>query len=311
MTDVNVFVHQSDILHIFGVSESGLPLTSMKRWLSFQIIQFCEGTRMNLGIAVYPHNSIRDFTHRRYDLESPYVESVWLQVKTGRGHPFLIAFIYRSHSSTLVWFDEFAVMMDRVQNSKHHNEILLLGDFNIDMLKPNPAWVSTLSLFNLHQCVQSPTRVTSTASTLIDHIYVSNPDRLIRTHVPITSMSNHYPVCCTLSCQIPKVKAGKHTTVTYFDAGTFLCDLSNTSFDAIYGLGDADEALDHFYKLFLLKLLVYDKHVPVRRQRVKNMSLPPWLTTDIRQAMKQRDRFKKEKNYPEFKKQRRHVKYLA
>ena len=68
--------------------------------------------------------------------------------------------------------DEFVVIMDRVQNSKHHNEILLLGDFNINMFKPNPAWVSTLSLFNLHQCVQSPTRVTSTTSTLIDYIYI-------------------------------------------------------------------------------------------------------------------------------------------
>ena len=48
---------------------------------------------MNLGIAVYPHNSIRDFTHRRYDLECPYVESVWLQVKTGRGPPFLLVIL--------------------------------------------------------------------------------------------------------------------------------------------------------------------------------------------------------------------------
>ena len=119
-------------------------------------------------------------------------------------------------------------------------------------------------------------------------------------------MSYHYPVCCILSCQIPKAKAGKHTIVTYrsykyFDAGTFLCGLSNTSFEAIYGLTDPDEALAHFYKLFLL---VYEKHVPIRRQRVKNMSLSPWLTTDIRHAMKQMGRFKKEKNYPEFKKQR-------
>ena len=34
------------------------------------------------------------------------------------------------------------------------------------------------------------------------------------------------------------------------------------------------------------------------------MSLSPWLTVDIRQAMKQ-------KNYPEFKKKRRPVKYLV
>ena len=37
VTDLNVFVYQSDILHIFCVSE-------------FQIIQSYEGTRMNLGI---------------------------------------------------------------------------------------------------------------------------------------------------------------------------------------------------------------------------------------------------------------------
>ena len=78
----------------------------------------------------------------------------------------------------------------------------------------------------------------------------------------------------------------------------FFSDLRNTLFDAINGLSDPDEALAHFYQLFLL---VYDKHVPIRRQLVKNMSLPPWLTIDIRQARKQRDRFKKAKNYPGFK----------
>ena len=51
------------------------------------------------------------------------------------------------------------------------------------MFKPNPAWVSFLSLFNLHQCVQSPTRVTSTTSTLIDYIYVSNPDVVLMSFI--------------------------------------------------------------------------------------------------------------------------------
>ena len=39
-----------------------------------------------------------------------------------------------------------------------------------------------------------------------------------------------------------------HHCNKHFDAGTFLCDLSNTSFDAIYGLSDPDEALAHFYQ---------------------------------------------------------------
>ena len=126
----------------------GLPLKSVTRWLAFQIIQSYEVTRMNLGIQ---------------GSRSMFI----ILFKTGRGPPFLI---YRSPSSTLVWFDEFVVMMDRVQNSKHHNEILLLGDFNSS--NPIQHGLSTLSLFNLHQCIQSPTRVTSTTSTLIDHNYI-------------------------------------------------------------------------------------------------------------------------------------------
>ena len=156
VTDVNVFVHRSDILHIFGVSESRLTSYVSDEVVSipnYSILRRDADEPGHTGIAVYVHNSIRYFTHKRYDLESTYVESIWLQVKTGRGPPFLIAFIYRSPSSILEWFDEFVVMMDRIQNSKHHNEILLLGDFNIDMFKHNPAWVSVLCLFNLHQCV--------------------------------------------------------------------------------------------------------------------------------------------------------------
>ena len=93
MTDVNVFVHQSDILHIFGVSESRLTSYVSDEVVSipkYSILRRDADEPGHTGIAVDVHNSIRDFTHMRYDLESTYVESIWLQVKTGRGPPFLI-----------------------------------------------------------------------------------------------------------------------------------------------------------------------------------------------------------------------------
>ena len=175
VTDVNVFVHQSDILHIFGLSES--KLTS---YVSDEVV------------------SIPNYSILRRDADEPGQQGSRCMFIVLFGNSLIGAMIwnlrmskafgFRSKqeetllssypsfievpTSTLVWFDEFVVMMDRVQNGKHHNEILLLGDFNIDMFKPNPARVSTLSLFNLHQCVQSPTRVTSTTSTLTDLIYI-------------------------------------------------------------------------------------------------------------------------------------------
>ena len=57
-------------------------------------------------------------------------------------------------------------MMDRVQDCKLN--VILLGDFNTDMQKSNPAWDFTISLFGLDQMITSPTRITHHFSTLID-----------------------------------------------------------------------------------------------------------------------------------------------
>ena len=51
------------------------------------------------GMAVYVHKTIRVFTSRPFDLETVRVESIWLQVKTGRGPPIFLAFIHRNPSS--------------------------------------------------------------------------------------------------------------------------------------------------------------------------------------------------------------------
>ena len=35
---------------------------------------------------MYVHDTIRDFTSRRFNLDYVHVESIWLQVKTGISH---------------------------------------------------------------------------------------------------------------------------------------------------------------------------------------------------------------------------------
>ena len=43
---------------------------------NYSILRRDADERGPAGIAVYVHNSIQDFTHRRYDLESTYVENI-------------------------------------------------------------------------------------------------------------------------------------------------------------------------------------------------------------------------------------------
>ena len=89
MTNVNAFVIQSNVLHIdfFGVSE--YRLTSCLLRDEVLTIPNCSGT------AVHVQDSVRDFTCGRYDSESVHVESVWFQVKSGRGPAFLLRFIIK------------------------------------------------------------------------------------------------------------------------------------------------------------------------------------------------------------------------
>ena len=52
-----------------------------------------------------------------------------------------------------------------------------------------------LDSVNLVQIITTPTRVTAKSETLIDHIYTSNPDCIIKHSVPCYAASDHYPVC--------------------------------------------------------------------------------------------------------------------
>ena len=83
--------------------------------------------------------------------------------------PFLVGFLYRNPSEPANWTDKFVSMMDVVWLES--KEIIFMGDFNIDLSKTNKPWTDVFSLFNLSQTVSSPTRVTPSSKTLIDHIY--------------------------------------------------------------------------------------------------------------------------------------------
>jgi endonuclease/exonuclease/phosphatase family metal-dependent hydrolase len=50
--------------------------------------------------------------------------------------------------------------------------------------------------------LSEPTRVTKESKTLIDHIYITNLEKLQESHVVQYSVSDHYPVCMTRSEQI-------------------------------------------------------------------------------------------------------------
>ena len=235
---------------------------------------------------------------------------MWLEIQT-RKSSILVGYIYRNPASTFDWYDQFVTMMDRVQGCNVN--VVLLGDFNTDMQKSNPAWDSTKSLFGLNQMITSPTRITPHSSTLIDHIYTSDTSIVSNILVPATGISDHFPVCCTLSVKTVKPVLNVHSSIVYrcfkqFDERAFLMDLHVIPFKNVYNFSDPNVALSHWIDLFLD---VINKHAPLKKKRVKQQTLPPWLNTDIKQAMLLRDKCRKQKKFVEYKQQRNRVNYLV
>ena len=67
-------------------------------------------------------------------------------------------------------------MMDAA--SMEAKETLLLGDFNIDLLRQNSPWTNLISTYHLRQVITRSTRVTASSESLIDHIYASDVNRI-------------------------------------------------------------------------------------------------------------------------------------
>ena len=323
--ELKVFISQQSP-HILGISETKIELeeteqetkiTSETLYIpGYTLIRrdLDRSVPLHTGIAVYIHNSIIKHVKRRIDLETGPIECIWLEFKKGQGHVEIIGNIYRNpKSDPSFWIDNFINLMDVID--ANNKNVTILGDFNLDLTRSqtswNLKWTTTTALFNLMQLVKECTRITPTSSTLIDHIYTNNTNMIRDVEVIGFGRSDHKSILCTLSYKISKPKKDGHTSVEYrclkhFVESDFFLDLHNAPFHLVYNINDASLSLDHFLNVFYT---IVDRHAPLRQQRVKHQTLPPWMTQEIIDAMAQRDFIEKHKgrNDQDYKKQRNKV----
>ena len=230
------------------------------------------------------------------------VEALWLEIKPFKSKTFLVCFVYCPPNSAINWTENFEHMLETSHNEG--KELLLLGDFNID-LSPNAqipkSWTDLLQLFSLSQLIQEPTRETKNSSKLIDHIYVTCTfkNNISAVGVPKFTISDHYPVCITLKTNVNYSKKHKHICIQYRDykhfvKENFISDLYNSPLlNNIDQVCNPQNAVSLWINTFQT---IYDKHVPIKRKRVKHFSPPCWINADIKSAMRQRDLYKRNGN---------------
>ncbi|KAK3084222.1 hypothetical protein FSP39_010249 [Pinctada imbricata] len=306
--EVNLLLHEKQSVEILGICETFLDQEIHDEMIKLNGFNFERRDRVGKaggGIVVYLSDLLN--YKRRKDLESSDIETIWLEILIPNSKSFLYCSVYRPPSANTSWVDLFATEIEKATCG--NEEIIISGDFNIDLLKDPPRyWSQALEVFNLTQVISSPTRVNGNSSTLIDHFYTNMPNYVTEVHVPKISMSDHYPICITRSTK-NLLKKKTHTTIEYrdykkFDERNFLQDLADVKFDEIENLKEPNLALDQFYKLFIN---VLDKHAKVKSKRVKYKSIPKWINSEINEARHNRDYYHKKGDTENYKKWRNAV----
>ena len=106
----------------------------------------------------------------------------------------IVTHIYRGFGDVHVATDKLTTHIDDAINSYKGYELVVVGDFNVDLLKPSKdsdILTDSLQDRSLRQMITLPTGETDKQSTLIDHIYVRTKKK-VTTTVLQADISAHY-----------------------------------------------------------------------------------------------------------------------
>lgn len=132
----------------------------------------------------------------------------------------------------------------------------------------------------LSQIIKEATRVTKDSSTLIDHIYVSEPWDMCKSGVIRMGISDHHLINAVRG----KIKCGTncHVNIKFrsfrnLDEDQFHKDLRAVEWNEIKKLSDVNQMWNDFMTKFFK---VVDNHLPFKERRI-NVNSEEWITDEI------------------------------
>ena len=131
------------------------------------------------GVALYVRNDIECEPIPEITFMTNYIECLFLKCNINKLN-YIIGIIYRRPGSDQnAFLEKLKYILNKIQTFK--TRCILGGDINIDLIKHEhqpyvKEFVNTMFSYGYHPLIHKPTRVTSSSATLLDHIWVSNPE---------------------------------------------------------------------------------------------------------------------------------------
>ena len=159
------------------------------------------------GVGFYVSEKLNYTVRPDLSLGMDRVEDLWIEldIKTTRGSSkasksvkYVIGNIYRHPVSQYKFFCENLCKSLEILNQSK-TKYILLGDYNIDMLKYNLCtdvtnYTNSLNSVGCNVYVDKPTRVEKKTATCIDHVYSNLPPDRLSNRIVMSDASDHFSI---------------------------------------------------------------------------------------------------------------------
>lgn len=254
------------------------------------------------GVGLYIHN--RYAFKPRPDLNqllfcSKLLESVFVEIIFKSKVNVVVGCIYKHPLLDTDIFNNNYLSLFLQKASKENKTLVLLGDFNINLLNCTTSssinnFLDLLGSYQLMPQITLPTRITEQSSTLIDNIFLSSNQYQCLSGNLSVKLSDHLPqfILINLYEHLKKQKfVGKQRDWSQFNEEDFILDYLDVNWKRILNI-ESSNASVAFESFFNALLSLVDKHAPFVQLSKKQMKLrsKPWITKDILVSIRVRDR---------------------
>lgn len=241
-----------------------------------------------------PREDLSSLLYNSRELESVFIE---LTLKNKKN--IIVGCVYRHPSMSENEFTNKFLSPFLEKTCKENKKLIVLGDFNIDLLKfENSSSVSDFidltSSYNMSPQILLPTRVTETSKTLIDNIFINSLESTVTAGNLYNCISDHLPQFLFMHNT-----TGKENLITQlfernwscFTENDFIKDFSKINWDKL--IQDGSINIDYSFDSFMNSVEgLLDKHAPfvkLTKKQTVNRS-KPWLNADIIKTIQLRDK---------------------
>lgn len=216
------------------------------------------------GVGIYVNKNFKVNILPQYSIFIEKVfESIFIEVELEDKKKIYISSVYRPNSihPTLTQtqqLDQFIELFSELQNNiSSFNDVYIMGDFNIDILKfqshsKTGEFVDNSFSNGFIQLITKPTRVINGSATLIDHLYTNSKQNSFASGIILSRISDHFPIC-HFNTGTKTKKSPKFIYTRNFsedNINNFKASLSNLSWENVLNKSEVQHSFDEFSEIF-------------------------------------------------------------